>query len=66
MICFQYATTVMLKHEKNEKNSQRISKMKSYMNEHNWKGWDYLSDKDDWETLEKNIPTIPLNLLYVK
>lgn len=66
MICFQYVATVRLKHEKNEKHSQSISKMKYYMNEHYWKGRNYLSDKDDWETLEENNPTIPLNLLYVK
>ena len=27
---------------------------------------DFPSEKDDWKKIEKNIPTIPLNVLYAK
>ena len=36
------------------------------MNKHNWKGINYPSKIDDWETFEKNNTTIVLNILYTE
>ena len=49
--CFRYAATVALKHEKNEKNPEKISKNKTFINKHNWKEINYPSEK---RLLEKN------------
>ena len=46
--------------------SQRISKIKSFINRYDWKRINYSSRKDDWKKFKKNNPTIFLNMLYVK
>ena len=35
--CFQYAVTVMLNYEKIEKDPQRMTKIKTFINKYNWK-----------------------------
>ena len=46
-ICFQYAITVTLNHEKIGKNSERITKIKSFISKYNCKGIIFSSEKDD-------------------
>ena len=58
--CFQYAVTV----DKINKNSQRISKIKPFIEEYNWKDIDFPSTSKDWKKLELNNE-IALNILYV-
>ena len=48
------------------KHSERIIKIKSFMNKDNWKGIDFPSEKDDWKKNETNNLKIALNVLYVK
>ena len=36
------------------------------MNKCNWEGINFPSEKDDWKNIEKNIETIPLNVLHAK
>ena len=36
--CFQYAVTVVLDHEEIGKHSERIIKIKPFLNKYNWKG----------------------------
>ena len=43
--CFQYAVTVALNYDKNGNDSQRISKIKHFLNKYNWKRINYLSKK---------------------
>ena len=43
--CFQYAVTVTLNYDKNKNDSQRISKIKHFLNKYNWKRINYLSKK---------------------
>ena len=38
--------------------------IKPFINKHNWKKINYPSKIDDWKKLEKNNPTIALNILY--
>ena len=52
--CFEYAATVALNHEEIGKNSQRILKIKPFINEFIWKGINYPARKQDWKkVLEK-------------
>ena len=60
---FQCTATVSWNHGKK---LQIISNIKPLINNHNWKGMNQPSVKDDWKRFEKNNPTIVLNVLYVK
>ena len=46
--------------------SQRISKIKPFINKYNWKGINYPSEKGDYRKSEKNNLTISFNALYQK
>ena len=63
--CFQYALTVVLNHQNNGKNPQRISKIKPFIDQYNWKEIDFPSHSKDWKKFEQNNKTIALNILFV-
>ena len=63
--CFQYALTVALNHKQVKKDPQRITKIKPFIDQYNWKEIDFPSHKKDWNEFEKNNKTIALNILYV-
>ena len=46
--------TVPLNHEKIGKNPERISKIKPFLDKHNWERINYPYEKDDWKKIEKN------------
>ena len=48
------------------KDSQRITKIKPFMNKYNRKGIRFSSEKDDWKKFEKNNVTIAFNVFYAK
>ena len=52
--------------KRQKKYLQRISKIKPFINKHNWKGINFPSEKNDWEKFEKNSNTIALNFFYAK
>ena len=62
--CFQYALTVALNHQKIKKDPQRISKIKPFINQYNWKDIDFLSHQKDWKKFKQNNTTIALNILF--
>ena len=62
--CFQYAVTLALNLDRINKNSQRISKIKPFIEEYNWKDIDFPSTSKDWKKFELNNE-IALNILYV-
>ena len=62
--CFHYAVTLALNLDKINKNPQRRSKMKPFIDQHNWKDIDFPSTSKDWKKLELNNQ-IALNILYV-
>ena len=62
--CFQYVVTVALNHEEIKKDSQRITKIKPFINNYNWQEINFSSEKDDWKKSGKNKGTIVLNVLY--
>ena len=63
--CFQYSLPVVLNYEKIKKDPQRISKIKPFIDQYNWKEIDFPSHGKDWKTFELNNKSIALNILYV-
>ena len=62
--CFQYAAPLELNLDKIRKNSQRISKIKPFIDQYNWKDIDFPAVSKDWKKFELNNE-IALNILYV-
>ena len=63
--CFQYAITALLNHQNINHNPERISKLKPFINNYNWKDIEFPSHSKDWRKFECNNKTIALNILYV-
>ena len=63
--CFQYSVTLALNQKEIDKNSERITKSKLFIDKYNWKGTNYPSEKDDWKN-EKNHFKIVLHILYTR
>ena len=63
--CFQYALTVALNYEQIKKDAQRISQIKPFIYQYNWKEIDFTSHRKDWKKFESNNKSIVLNILYV-
>ena len=62
--CFQDAVTLALNLDKIRKNPQRISKIKPFIDQYNWKDIDFPATSKDWKKIELNYE-IALNILYV-
>ena len=62
--CFQYAVTLALNLDKIKKDTQRISKIKPFIEQYNWKEIEFPSTSKDWKNFELNNE-IALNILYV-
>ena len=62
---FQNALDDALNYQTIEKDPQRISKLKPYINKYNWEGIEFLADLKDWKKFEQNNKTIALNVLYI-
>ena len=63
---FQNALDDALNYQNIEKDLQRISKLKSYMNKYDWKGIEFPAGPKEWIKFERNNKTIALNILFVK
>ena len=63
--CFQYAITVALNHQNIDNHPQRISKLKPFVNNYNWKDIEFPLLSKDWRKFEQNNKTIALNTLYI-
>ena len=63
--CFQYATTLALNFGKINKDPQRISKIKPFINNYNWNDIYFPTAKKDWNKFELNNKDVALNILYV-
>ena len=62
-MCFAYAIIAALHYEEINYNPERISKLKRYINNYNWKDIKFPSTIKDWTTFEKNNANIALNIL---
>ena len=56
--------TISLNHEEIRKLSERITIIKPFLNNYNWEGISFPSEKDDRKKGQKNNWTIALNILY--
>ena len=64
--CFQYTPTIALNYESIKKTPQIISKIKPFINQHNWKEIDFPAQTSkDWKKFESNNKSIALNALYI-
>ena len=61
---FQYAVTLALNLDKIEKDSQRVSKIKLFIEKYNLEDIDFPSTSKDWKKFECNNE-VALNILYV-
>ena len=50
--CFQNALNDSLDYESIKKTPYRISKLKPYINQYNWRDIKFPSDKEDWKKFE--------------
>ena len=62
--CFQYAITLALNLDKINNHPERISKIKLFIEEYNWKDIDFPSTSKDWKKFELNNE-VALNIFYV-
>ena len=63
--CFKNALNDALDYWSIKKDLQQIPKLKPYINQCNWKGIKFASDKEDWKKFEENNKEIALNILFV-
>ena len=63
--CFQYAITAALNYQNIGSHLERISKLKPFINNYNWKDTEFPSHSKDWRKFESNNKAIALNILYV-
>ena len=63
--CFQYAIIAALNHQNIDHYLERISKLKPFINNCNWKDIEFPSHLKDCGKFECNNKTIALNILYV-
>ena len=54
-----------MNHQNINYNLERISKLRPFINNYNWKDLEYPSHSKDWRKFECNDNTIALNILYV-
>ena len=63
--CFKYAIIAALHHQEIGRNPQRISNLKPFIDNYNWKNVEFPSHSKDWKKFEQNNNTIALNISYV-
>ena len=51
--CFKYALTVALNYEKVKNNPERISQIKPFIDQYNWKEMDFPSTCKDWKKFDQ-------------
>ena len=57
--------TVALNHQNIEIYPERISNIKSFIDQYNWEGIDFPAGIKDWKKFEQNNKKITLNILYI-
>ena len=62
--CFQYAVTLALNVDRIKKDPQRISKIKPFIDQYNWKDIEFPSTGKNWRKFELNNKDA-LNIFYI-
>ena len=63
--CFQNVLDDALNYQAIKAKPERISKLKAYINQYNWKDIKFPSDKEDWKKFEQDNKEVALNILFV-
>ena len=63
--CFQYSITAASNYPNIDHHSERISKLKPFINKYNWDNTDFPARHKDYSVFEKNNSDIAINILYV-
>ena len=63
--CFKYALTAALNNKKIKYHPERISNLKPFFDQYNWKDIELPSHSKDWKKFEQNNKKIALNILFV-
>ena len=63
---FQNALDDPLNYQIIEKDLQRISKLKPYINKYNWEGINFPAGPKDWKKFERNNKAIALNISFIQ
>ena len=63
--CFQYPVAVALNHEQIKSQPERISNIKPFIDQYNWKEISFASYKKDRKKFKLNNKLIALNILYI-
>ena len=64
--CFKWAVIAALHHEEIKHNPERISLLRPYENQYNWKGLEFPVSIKKIDKFEKNNPGIAVNVLFSK
>ena len=62
--CFQYALTAALNYQNIKSHPERVSNLKPFIDQYNWKGINLPSHKEDWKKFESNNKLNGLNILF--
>ena len=62
--CFQYALTVALNYGKINNHPEKLSKIRPFIDQHNWNQINFPSNQKDWKNFESNNKSIAPNILY--
>ena len=65
-VCFKWAVIATLHHEEIKKDHQRISRLRPYENQHNWKGLEFPVSIKKIDKFEENNPGIAVKVLFSK
>ena len=64
--CFQYVLTVALNYQKIKSHSERISNLKPFIDQDDWKEIDFPPHPSkDWKKFEQKTKTIALNIFFI-
>ena len=62
---FKYALSVALNHKQIKNNPERLSNLKPFMRQYEWKNIDFPATSKDWKKFEQDTKAIALNILFV-
>ena len=62
--CFQYAATLALNFDNINNHPEKISKIRPFIDQYNWKDIDFPPTNEDWKIYELN-KKVALNILYI-
>ena len=63
--CCHYATIAALNYKQIKNHPERLTNLKPFINQYNWKGTNFPSHKEDWKKFESKNKSVALNILFV-